>query len=155
MLKKIVLLSLAFAYSVAVAQGQSIENEIKPVNCEHNIVRLEMASQQAGTDSLIIIARLGDGERNRNLNWRRLQNARTYLSEYIKVRAPETIILAEGERVAGYGRIEIYVGGKLFSALAVNRNGDLIVGSCEPEEIDNARQRQLRKRLYPWRDRNK
>jgi hypothetical protein len=137
------------------AQGQSVESEIKPDNCEYNIARLEMASQQAGSDSLIIIARLGNGEQDRKLNWRRLQNARTYLSEYIKVRAPETIILAESERVAGYGRIEIYVRGKLFSAAAVNRRGDLIVGSCEPEEIDDARQRHLRKRLYPWRDRSK
>jgi hypothetical protein len=112
-------------------------------------------SQRAGKDSLIIIAGLGDDERNRKLDWRRLQNARTYLSEYIKASAPGTIILAEGERVAGYARIEIYVGGELFSTLAVNRNRDLIVGSCEPEEIDDARQRQLRKKLYPWRDRNK
>jgi hypothetical protein len=155
MFKRILLLSAALAFYPLVARSQFTSDEIKPVNCEHNIAQLEMASQQAGNDKLIIIARLGDGERNRKLNWRRLQNARAYLSKYITARNPETIILAEGERVTGYGRIEIYVGGKLFSALAVKRNEDLIVGSCEPEQLDDARQRQLRKKLYPWRDRNK
>ena len=155
MFKRILLLSVALASCPVVAQGQSTRDEIKPVNCEHNIAQLEIASNQAGNDRLIIIARLGDGERNRNLNWRRLQNTRAYLSEYLKARNSETIILAEGERVPGYGRIEIYVGGKLFSAVAVNRNGDLIVGSCEAEQLDDARQQQLRKKLYSWRDRNK
>lgn len=131
------------------------EVETKPTNCERHILILEGAHHAAGKDGLIIlIARLGDGENRQDLNRRRLHNARTYLSEYLNLRAPETIVTAEGERVKGYGRIEIYVGGKLYYVLALKRDADLIVGSCEPEALDDARQKELRLKLYPWRDRN-
>jgi hypothetical protein len=131
------------------------EIEIKPANCERHILILEDAHHAVDKDGLLIlIARLGDGENRQDFNRRRLHNARTYLTEYLKLRAPETIITAEGERVKGYGRIELYVGGKLHYVLALKRNADLIVGSCEPAELDDARQKELRLKLYPWRDRN-
>jgi hypothetical protein len=150
------LLGVIFLFCPAVAQSQNSVQAIEPENCEYNIYKLEMANHEAGRDRLlIIIARLGDGERERNLNWRRLENARTYLTEYIKARDPKQIILAEGERVSGYGRLELYVEGELFSVIAVRRSGDLIVGSCEPEEIEDTRHRRLRKKLYPWRNRNR
>jgi hypothetical protein len=134
---------------------RSAEIEIKPTNCERHILILEDAHHAASKDGLIIlIARLGNGENRQDLNHRRLHNARFYLTQYLNLRAPETIVTAEGERVKGYGRIEIYISGKLHDALALKRNADLIVGSCEPEELDDARQRQLRLKLYPWRDRN-
>jgi len=101
---------------------------------------------------LIVIARLGDGERNRGLNRRRLHNVRTYLSEYVHARAAETIVTAGGERVSGYGRIELYVGGRLFHVLTLPRNGDLLVGSCY-YEIDIPADKERQKNLYPWLDR--
>jgi hypothetical protein len=150
------LLGLIALFCPSVVQSQNSVHEIQPENCEYNIYQLEIANHEAGKDRLLtIMARLGDGERQRNLNWRRLENARTYLTEYIKVRDPKKIVLAEGERVSGFGRIELYIEGKLFSVIAVRRNGDLIVGYCEPEEIEDVRHRRLRKKLYPWRDRNK
>lgn len=131
------------------------EVEIEPTNCEHHILILESAHHAAGKDGLVIlIARLGNGENRQDLNRRRLHNARVYLTEYLKLRAPEPIVTAEGEQVKGYGRIELYVGGKLHYVLALKRNADLIVGSCEPEELDDVRQKELRLKLYPWRDRN-
>lgn len=131
------------------------EVETEPTNCERHILTLEGAHHAAGKDGLIIlIARLGSGENRRNLNRRRLHNARVYLTEYLNLRAPETIVTAEGERVKGYARVEIYVGGRLHYAIALKRNADLIVGSCEPEELDTARQKELRMKLYPWRDGN-
>jgi hypothetical protein len=127
----------------------------KPTNCENHIAVLEAAHHDAGKEGLIIIiARQGAGENRRDLNRRRLYNARAYLTEYLNLRASETIVTAEGERVKGYGRIEIYIGGKLYYVLALKRNADLIVGSCEPKELDDARQKELRLKLYPWRDRN-
>lgn len=132
------------------------QTEPKPTNCENHIAVLEAAHHDAGKDGLIIvIARLGAGEDRPDLNRRRLYNARAYLTEYLNLRAPETIVTAEGEQVKGYGRIELYVGGKLYYVLALKRNADLIVGSCEPEALDDARQRKLRMKLYPWRDGNR
>ena len=130
-------------------QGPRIE--ASPTNCENHIAILDVADQDAGQGGLIIvIAHLGDGEHNRELSKHRLHSARSYLTEYRAVRSPATIITAEGERVDGYGRIELYIGGKLHSSFAIRRNADLSVGSCEPPELDDARQRELRKKLYPW-----
>src|SRR5713226_708269 len=81
-----------------------------PSSCETNITVLSAAHQAAGKDgSLIVIARLGDGERDRKLSYRRLHNVRTYLSEYVGARSSETIITAEGEPSIGLGRVELYV----------------------------------------------
>lgn len=125
----------------------------EPTNCENHIAVLEAAHQEAGQDELLIlIARRGVGESRRDINHRRLYNARTYLADYLNVRAPERIVIAEGEPINGYGRVELYVSGRLFYVLALTRNADLLVGSCEPEALDDARQRELRMRLYPWRD---
>lgn len=127
--------------------------EPQPTNCEYHIATLEAAHHDAGEDGLIIvIARRGTDEDRRDLNRRRLYNARAYLTDYLNVRSPKTIVTAEGEPVKGYGRIELYVGGKLYFVLALRRNADLLVGSCEPEELDDTRQRALRNKLYPWRD---
>lgn len=131
--------------------AQGPRTEASPTNCETHIAILDIADQDAGRGGLIImIARLGDGERSRELNQHRLHSARAYLTEYRAVRSPDTIVIAEGERVTGYGRIELYIGGKLHTLFAIRRNADLSVGSCEPQELDDPRQRELRKKLYPW-----
>jgi hypothetical protein len=96
-------------------------------------------------DGLILIARLGNGENSRSLNQHRLHSARAYLTDYLAARSLGSIVTAEGERVNGYGRIEIYVKGRLYSALAVKPNADLSVGSCEPKELDDPRQRTTQK----------
>ena len=127
------------------------QTDPRPTNCENHIAVLEAAHHDAGKEGLIIvIARKGTGEKRRDLNRRRLYNARAYLTDYLGLRAPETIVTAEGEPVNGYGRIELYVGGRLYYVLALRRNADLVVGSCEPEALDDARQKELRKKLYPW-----
>jgi hypothetical protein len=38
------------------------------------------------------------------------------------------IVLAEGERVRGLGRVEIYLKGRLFTVSTINRNKDLARG---------------------------
>lgn len=84
------------------------------------------------------------------ISWRRLYSARAYLADYLRVRSPQTIVTGEGDRVEGYGRLEIYVAGKLYQVLAIRANAELSVGSCEPPEEDDPRQKELRKKLYPW-----
>jgi hypothetical protein len=133
--------------SAVVAQSSAKQ---EPSSCETNITILSAAHQAAGKDLLIAIARLGDGERNRELNRRRLHNVGTHISEFANARAPETIVTAEGERVSGLGRVELYAGGKLFYSLLVPRDGDLLVGSCY-YEIDSKLDKDRQKNLYPWR----
>jgi hypothetical protein len=125
-----------------------------PANCESNSSTLSstsQAAQAAGPDGLIIaIARLGNGEHRRGLNLRRLHNVRIFLTDFAK-RPVETVITAEGKPTTGFGRVELYVSGKLFDVIAVNKNGDLLVTlTCEPDEI---RPRWADRNLYPYLDR--
>lgn len=148
---------LLVASCVASAQGKGTvpasQVETKPTNCEFNISVLSGADRVAGEDGLVImIARLGNGERRQELNRRRLHNARTFLTEFGQ-RAPQTIVTAEGESVDGYGRVELYVGGKLFHVLMIYPNADLAVGACSFEGDDPCTY-EREKKLYPCLDRN-
>jgi len=140
-----------FLWLTSAAQSTSAQTNPKPTNCENHIAVLEAANHDAGKDGLIIlIGRLGSGDNKPDLNQHRLHSARAYLTDYLGVRSSNTIVVAEGERVEGNGRIEIYVAGKLYYVFALKANADLSVGSCEPAELDDARQKELRKTLYPW-----
>lgn len=79
---------------------------------------------------IIIIARLGNGETSRTYSRRRLHNIHTYLS-YVREIPNQRIVTAEGERVRGHGRVEVYSGGRLMIVFTVGRNQDLAGGNCE------------------------
>ena len=153
---KMVLLFLVFVTG-SVAQtpkDQGVQIPKPTLNhCEMNDNYLDNAHHLAGDDSIIVaIAHLGTGESNAELNRRRLHNVRAYLTSFGWKRRPETVVTAEGERVNGYGRVDIYVRGGHWASLAVKRNGDLLVGLCEP---DYMRGREETNTFYPWRDRKK
>jgi hypothetical protein len=146
LLAVLVLISAAWGRQSANAQA-----ELKPTNCENHIKMLEGANDVAGKDGLIIlIARPGTGDTKPEISGRRLYSARAYLTDYLRVRSPRTIVTGVGDKVEGYGRLEIYVAGRLYQVLAIRANAELSVGSCEPEELDDATQRARRKKLYPW-----
>lgn len=116
----------------------------RPRDCEINLIRMEgvnrFATEESNRDSVVIaVARLGDGEYRQELNRRRLQNVMTSLTDNLGLRR-ERVVLASGERIRGYGRVELYVGGKLVDALLVNRGRDLCVDCCDIDE-----------RYYPYR----
>jgi hypothetical protein len=69
---------------------------------------------------LIIVARLGTGEKSRRLKQHRL----AMIEEYIKRRGDLNLkyVLAEGGRVRGLGRVELYVGGRLFRSMPLKKN---------------------------------
>lgn len=118
-----------------------------------NVHLLDNAHHLAGDDTIIIaVAHLGNGESNLDLNRRRLHNVRAYLTTFAWKRPRATVVTAEGEKVLGFGRVDIYVRGALWTSLAVRRNEDLIVGICEP---DYMRSRDETRTFYPFRDRKK
>jgi hypothetical protein len=151
----VLLVSVPLVCSVGTAQIRSApadpSTEAVPRNCEGNVFVLNaahVAANATGADTLIIaIARLGDGERRRELNRRRLHNVRVFLTELQKHKAG-TVIIAEGERARGYGRVELYVGGRLFEVMAIKTNDDLLVSAtCEP---DNIRPKWPDSNFYPY-----
>jgi hypothetical protein len=129
------------------AQNQSATDPLTlqpPDNCEGNAARLDVVrnkSTVAGENKVTIaIAKLGIGEQSRELNRRRLYSVRTYLTA---MGLPsQRLITAEGERVQGHGRIEVYIGGELVEVLSVKRCKDLPVGMCE-NDLEDKRRYQL------------
>ena len=102
----------------------------RPLNCEMNLQHLEdlrqMLANQANRDGLlIIVARLGNGEKQRDLSRRRLHNVRDGLTTNLGINVRQ-LVVAEGERVRGYGRVEFYLAGELVGALPVRRNSHVI-----------------------------
>jgi hypothetical protein len=135
----------------------------KPMGCADRQAGIDVISQNTPADELIIvIARLGTGETRPNLNWRRLHNVRVFWTEFLEKsgrRKPETIRLAEGENVKGFGHLEFYVGGKLVGVVKVARNADLSLGSCYPPDDSYIRNRVYNpcrvksdRNFYPCRD---
>lgn len=113
---------------------QSWDRTDKPLSCEANIIRLEhlalSALEQISRDqsTLIIVARLGDKELSRELDRRRLYNVREKLKERGVPAA--SIVVAEGERGVGYGRVEFYLAGRKADVLLIERNKDICVECC-------------------------
>ena len=98
----------------------------EPVGCEVVRVYFDSAvaiAREARETSLIVIARLGDGEKSARLNWRRLKQVKNQLGRF-DIEA----VAASGERVKGHGRVDVYVSGKLLYALPYARNSDI---NCE------------------------
>lgn len=125
-----------------------------PTTCEFANGVLGSAVQAAKDDSLIIlVARLGTGEKGRSLNRRRLHNARSFLTERLGDYSLPSgkLVASEGERVNGYGRVEIYVLGKFYYALKIRRNRDLFIGTCFNEGKD-ACEDSRQKNMYPCLD---
>ena len=110
-----------------------LRKDPKPLGCENNsaqLGRVTASLQKVGSDGVIIAAaRLGAGEGSRELNRRRLFNVNYYLMHYRRV-DPARIVLAEGEKTGGYGRVDLYVGGVLVESLLADKGKDLCVTCC-------------------------
>ena len=108
--------------------------DVKPYYCWFNQVYLDNISQNIPSDKpLIIIARLGDKDLKPKLNKRRLHNIRAYLTQAVGEqfrRDQQTIILAEGEPIKGFGQVEFYLDGRLIEILKARQNSDLGVADC-------------------------
>ena len=136
----------------------------KPQLCESRTAEMDGITQKVPLDEpIIVISRLGVTETKPSLNRRRLQNVRAYWMygvAPIARRKSEMIILAEGERVSGYGRLEFYAAGKLVWLLNLPRNADVDFGDCVPPDDSYIRNRvydpcwiKSHRIFYPCRDR--
>jgi hypothetical protein len=133
----LILVTLLLLAPPLAAQGQAdiFLNPASPQNCEQNIFSLEMLAKAALERTkdggvLVAIARLGDGERSREFNRRRLYNVREFLKDRAGIQA-EKIVAAEGERARGLGRVEFYLSGKMVGRLLLARNKDLCLICCD------------------------
>jgi len=128
------LICLLSATAVAVA-GQEAPAEPYVVRGDANACELNglhyhqlMADIASGVETLTITARPGRGDTSRNILRRRLHNVRTYLGKSIP---SYQMVITEGERTEGDGRIEFYVGEQLRLVSLSKANKDLCVGCCD------------------------
>jgi hypothetical protein len=121
----------ASGHIVAQAQEKLVPPLGTAMKCEEAKVLLDVLRYDAGDEGVIIlVARRGDGEPSPKIN-RRLYSVWSYLHHAGPFPA-DRLVRAEGERVRGRGRVELYAKGKLMLILAAERPGDDIVGpkSC-------------------------
>jgi len=115
------------------AQSDTVEPIL--ATCEDNSARLDSLGNDLTTTNelLFIIARLGKGEKSRELNRRRLYNVRFVLEARWKIDA-NRFVVAEGERVRSEGRIELYIGSKLTEILLIKKGRDICVTCCGDDD---------------------
>jgi hypothetical protein len=111
------------------AEDGPIRSPQEPVGCDAATGYLDFAvidTLELEGAHLIIIARLGTGETSRRLNQHRLR----VVEEYVRRRGSGLkYVLAEGRKVEGLGRVELYVGGRLLHILPLRKNAK---GFCLP-----------------------
>lgn len=93
-----------------------------PMECEGAATRLDFAvinTQKLEGAYLILVARLGSGEVSRTLNQTRLKSVEQYV---LRRGADLKYVLAQGSKLKGLGRIEVYVGGKLAEIMPLRKN---------------------------------
>ena len=93
-----------------------------PMECEGAATRLDFAvlnTRKLEGAYLILIARLGTGEFSRSLNQARLSSVKEYV---LRTGSDLKYVLAQGSRVKGLGRLEIYVGGQLAEIMPLKKN---------------------------------
>jgi len=111
-------------------QGQTPKSlDQWPMECEGAATRLDFAvvnTRKLEGAYLILIARLGTGEFSSSLNQARLSG----VEEYVRRTGSDLkYVLAQGSRIKGLGRIEIYVGGQLAEIMPLRKNAK---GYCIP-----------------------
>ena len=130
------LLAVSFGCVVLASSALAQDESDKPrvferfdgTHCETTKAELDLIAERVGQEGLIIIiSHLGTKEFSRALNRRRMHILVDYLQMTRSI-AADRIVAAEGERVRGLGRVEIYVKGRLFTVFTINRNKDLARG---------------------------
>ena len=119
----------------AQAQGKLVPTLGTAVKCEEAKALLDVLRNDAEDEGVIIlVARLGASDPWPKVNRRRLNSVWSYLHHAGQF--PESrLVRAEGERLRGRGRVELYAKGKLMLVLVAERPSDDIVGpkSCGPD----------------------
>jgi hypothetical protein len=130
------IIALFLLFPIFIAGQESQYNDDRVLDCDYSVsvqdnVIMTALEQTREGGFLIIIIKPGDGETSPELTRRRLYNLREYFlrgrGSHLKL---EKVIFAKGDQVKGYGRIEYYLGGKLFERLLFRKNGYICHECC-------------------------
>lgn len=100
--------------------------------CELNSAYLDALTQdaRASSERIFVIARLGKRESSRTLNRRRLHRTRNHLVTSGRL-AKGSVIFAEGDQAETKGRLEFYLGSKLYLVSLVEYGKDVCLTCCD------------------------
>jgi len=132
----LIILALLFLQTSSNGQSKTLEPIVVEGNvssCESNAAAFDnLAGFLRSTEErLFVVARLGVGERRRDLNRRRLHNVRIYFKDGWPKIDPKRFVFLEGDPVEGEGRIEFYLGSHLIQISLVKRGKDICVDCCD------------------------
>ncbi len=103
-----------------------------PSDCEYVRAILDATFAQGSNSedsNVILIFRLGKGERSKRVTNRRMELVRNHIN--FRQQNLKKFVLAEGEKNNGLGKVEIYIKGKLTEVLFAKKNATL--GNCSEE----------------------
>jgi hypothetical protein len=100
--------------------------------CELNSAYLDALTQEARARSerVFVIARLGRGEKSTVLNRNRLHRVRNHLVVTGRLKK-DRVVFAEGDRVDSEGRIEFYLGSRLYLVSLAKQGKDVCLTCCD------------------------
>jgi hypothetical protein len=124
--------------NIVKAQGEP-EAEIVPATaggCQRNTINIANLNALLTTtkETAFVIAHPGTGETSPRLNRRRLHDVRAEFGQ-ISSGSSAKIILAEGGRVEGRGRVEFYLGSELMHVSLLARNGGFCSSCCDGKRL--------------------
>jgi hypothetical protein len=130
-------------YTCVVAQSSKTVTE-RPkladdlLGCDEGVARQDIvvtdALEKLKNDSFLFVIRQGTAELSEKLVKQRLYNIYKYFKERGSRLPAERIMIAVGEPVTGYGRIEYYLDGRLYQKLLYPKNGYVCHSCCGPDE---------------------
>lgn len=108
-----------------------------PYNCDAMLAMFDNVAAIASSESnretfVIIVAYLGRGEKLRLHSQQRLKALEFYLRKRRGI-SKERLILTEGKKRNGLGKVEFYVGGKLSDELFLVKGGRICTSCCPSE----------------------
>lgn len=147
------LLMLAFTAPCLGQQSRPIGSPqvMEAGNCEidaanFDSIRLDARSGVGEDEWLIVVARLGSGDTRANLNSHRLYAVKEHLSKSERGIPAGKIVLAEGEKVSGNGKVEFYIDGKLTHVITTIKNQGICIECCNPDPRDFTRVRKKKRK---------
>ena len=102
--------------------------------CELNSAYLDLLSnkQKESGERIFVISRLGKREK-KSKNIERLTLVKHYLIERAGLEK-ERVVFAEGSKTNDLGKLEFYLGSKLFLIIEMSKNSVGCFGCCDDEE---------------------
>lgn len=146
----IISVSLLLLFPLSAVEAQTI-NEPRIVksgsnSCELNSLYLDSLAQDArpSNERVFVIARRGGKESSKYISRRRLELARLHLVVATDRFSSDRIVFAEGDTVNGEGRLEFYLGSKLYLISLAQRDKNICFTCCDDPPTSTKKNRRKR-----------